>query len=267
MLFQKDFGPAPTCWLCLLVAHLIFHESQYLRIGLNLVICRCEKLNQSELMHGKMACFGCGLREMNNLEKMIAEKLSQSDVHFDASGADAKVQKIAHQDLVNYLKHHWDMVGKEESDIKLASRIEASLKEEPAEFEAFLSFWTGMWQRKWTQRVKLLIGNQTQDNKNSNEYSQPHDIESKWKKLNGRREVVELVVSNLVKNGELCATEILAENILKTELSKKVDFVNSKQQVIELLDAALHKARDLSKTVSPMIFVKVDRGYYRAATA
>ncbi len=218
-------------------------------------------------MHGEMVRLRSGLREMKNLEKMLAEKLSQSDVHFDASGADAKVQKIAHQDLINYLKHHWNMVGKEESDSRLANKIEATLREEPAEFEAFLSFWTGLWQRKWTQRVKLLIGNQTQYNKYSNECSQPSDIDSRWKKLNGRSEVVELVVSTLVKNGELCATEILAENILKTELSKKVDFVNSKEQVMELLDAALHKARDLAKTVSPMIFVKVDRGYYRAATA
>ncbi len=218
-------------------------------------------------MHGKLACFGSGLREMDSLEKKLAEKLNQSDVHFDASGADSKVQNIAHQDLVNYLKHHWGMVGKDESNLRLASRIEASLKEEPDEFEAFLSFWTGMWQRKWTQRVKLLIGDQTKDNINSNEISQPREIESQWQKLNGRREVVELVVSTLVKNGELCATEILAENILKTELSKKINFVNSKQQVMELLDAALHKARDLAKTVSPIIFVKVDRGYYRAAAA
>ncbi len=217
-------------------------------------------------MHGKMAHFRRGLREMDNLEKMLAEKLSQSDVHFDASGADAKVQKIAHQDLINYLKHHWNMVGKE-CDFRLASKIEALLIDEPAEFEEFLSFWTGMWQRKWTQRVKLLIGDQTQDNKNSSACSQPRDVELLWKKLKGRKEVVDLIVSALVKNGELCATEILAENILKTELVKKTDFVNTKEQTLELLDAALRKARDLAKTVSPMIFVKVDRGYYRPATA
>jgi hypothetical protein len=206
------------------------------------------------------------MRQMNNLEIMLAEKMNQSDIHFDASGADAKVLRIAYQDLKNYLKHYWNMFGKEESDFTLTNRIEKMLKDEPVEFEMFLSVWTGMWLKKWAQRVKLLLGDQVQDKSTLSQNSGSSDVEALWKKLESRQELVELVVSTLIKNGELCATEILAENVLKSELAKNPVLADGREQVLKLLHAASNKAREMAKCLSPLIFVKVDKGYYHTAT-
>jgi len=214
----------------------------------------------------KMACFGTGLRQMNNLETMLAEKMHQSDIHFDASGADVKVLRIAYRDLINYLKYYWKLIGKESSEFKVASKIEKILKDEPTEFEMFLAVWTGMWLKKWAQRVKLLLGDQVQDKSVSGPSSGSCDVEGLWEKLEGKKEIVELIVSALVKNGELCATEILAENILKTEFAKNASLNNGTEQVLRLLEAALCRAREMAKCVNPLIFVKVDKGYYRKAT-
>ena len=203
---------------------------------------------------------------MNNLETMLAEKIRQSDIHFDASGADAKVLRIAYRDLINYLKHYWKMVGKESSEVKVASKIEKMLKDEPTEFEMFLSVWTGMWLKKWTQRVKLVLGDQVQDKSVPGLNSTSGDVEASWQKLEGKQEIIELVVSSLVKNGELCATEILAENILKAEFGKKTSVANDTKQVLRLLEAALSRSREMAKCVNPLIFVKVDKGYYRTTT-
>jgi len=213
----------------------------------------------------KMACFGTGLRQMNNLETMLAEKMRQSDIHFDASGADVKVLRIAYRDLINYLKHYWNMVGKESSEFKVAGKIEKMLKDAPTEFEMFLSVWTGMWLKKWAQRVKLLLGDQVQDKNMSGLNLISGDVEASWQKLEGKQEIIELVVSSLVKNGELCATEILAENILKTEFAKNTSVANGTKQVLRLLETALCRAREMAKCVNPLIFVKVDKGYYRTA--
>lgn len=203
---------------------------------------------------------------MNNLETMLAEKMNQSDIHFDALGADEKVLRIAHQDLINYLRHHWNLVGKETSNFEVASEIERLGKDEPAEVEAFLSVWAGMWLRKWTQRVKLVLSEQGSDKNKSSTNFVPSNAEHLWTQLKGRQEIVELVVSSLVKNGELCATEILAENILKTELGKNASQANSKEQVLGLLNAALRRAREMAQNTGPLIFVKVDKGYYRSVT-
>ena len=201
---------------------------------------------------------------MNNLETMLAQRMSQSDIRFDALGADEKVLRVAHQDLINYLKHHWNMVGKETSNLELVSKIDRLLREEPAEFEVFLSVWTGMWLRKWSQRVKLLLGEQAVSNKPRTN-SVPSNAEHLWRRLKGRREIVELVVSSLVKNGEICGTEIVAENILEAELGKKnTGQVYSKEQTLGLLNAALCRAREIAQITGPLIFVKVDKGYYRS---
>jgi hypothetical protein len=204
---------------------------------------------------------------MNNLETMLAQRMNESDIRFDTLGADEKVLRVAHQDLVNYLKHHWNMVGKETSNFELVSKTERLLKEEPDEFEVFLSVWVGMWLRKWSQRVKLLLGEQVVSNENKpRTNSAPSNVEHLWAKQKGKQEIVELVVSSLVKNGELCATEILAENILKTELGNNTDRMNSKEQMLALLNAALRRAREIAQNTGPLIFVKVDKGYYRSAT-
>ena len=202
---------------------------------------------------------------MNNLETMLAEKMHQSDIHFDPSGADAEVLRIAHRDLINYLKHYWKIVGKESSDFKVASKIEKMLKDEPAEFEMFLCVWTGMWLKKWAQRVKLVLGDQVQDKSISRLNSTSGDVEASWQKLEGKREIIELIVSSLVKNGELCATEILAENILKAEFARNTSVTDGTKQVLRLLEAALCRSREMAKCVNPLIFVKVDKGYYRTA--
>lgn len=225
-----------------------------------------EELSESKLpVQQEVACFRVGLRKMNSLDRVLAEKMNQSDIHFDALGADEKVLRIAHQDLVNYLKHHWNMVGKETSNFELVSKIDRLLKEEPAEFEAFLSVWTGMWLRKWSQRVKLLLGEQVVSNENKpRTFSATSNVEHLWAQLKGKQEIVELIVSSLVKNGELCGTEILAENILKMELGKNTGQVNSKEQTLALLNAALRRAREIAQNTGPLIFVKVDKGYYRS---
>lgn len=202
---------------------------------------------------------------MTNLETMLAQRMNQSDMRFDALGADEKVLRVAHQDLINYLKHHWNMVGKETSNLELASKIDRLLREEAAEFEVFLSVWVGMWLRKWSQRVKLLLGEEVVSNENKpRTFSAPSNVEHLWAQLKARQRIVELVVSSLVKNGELCGTEILAENILKMELGKNTDQVNSIEQTLGLLNAALRRAREIAQNTGPLIFVKVDKGYYRS---
>jgi hypothetical protein len=47
------------------------------------------------------------------------------------------------------------------------------------------------------------------------------NAEPLWRKIERKQELQEVVVSTLIKNGEVCGTEILAENLLKMELGEK----------------------------------------------
>lgn len=202
---------------------------------------------------------------MNFVEIILNEKLKEADPALDLMGSDRKVLQVAFQDFTNYLKFHWNLIGKEANNFELVEKMERFFKENPAEMEAYLTVWTGIWLKKWKERVKLLIGNQ-----NTNKWSKVAktlaDSEPLWKKLERKQEIIELVVSTLIKNGEICGIEILSENLLKMELGERKNAVilNEKEHILAVLNSALHKAREMAQSKGPLIFVKIDKGYYSA---
>jgi hypothetical protein len=201
---------------------------------------------------------------MNFVEIMIGEKLKDADPALDIMGSDRKVLQVACQDFTNYLKFHWNLIGKEANQCELVDKLDKLFKEDAAELDAFLTVWTGIWFKKWKERVKLLIGNQ-----NANKWNKMSktlaNAEPLWRKIEHKLELQEVVVSTLIKNGELCGTEILAENLLKMELGEKnYENVSDRDCLFATLNNALRKAREMAQSKGPLIFVKVDKGYYDA---
>ena len=199
---------------------------------------------------------------MNFIEILLSEKLKEIDPTMDVFGSDRKVLQIACQDLTNYLKVHWNLVGKEANECELVDMLEKFFNENPNELEEFLGIWTGIWLKKWKERVKLLIGNE-----NSNRWNKVTKIlsnaEPLWRKLSNRQEMQELVTSTLIKNAEICGTSILAENLLKMELGEKSrEYLNEEEQAMNVINNTLRKARELTRSKGPLIYVKIDKGYY-----
>ena len=198
---------------------------------------------------------------MNFLEIILAEKLKDADPALNVTGSDRKVLQVACQDLTNYLKYHWNLMGKEANQCELVERLEHYFKENPGELEEFLAVWIGVWFKKWKERVKLLIGDQ-----NANRWNRVartlSSAEPYWRKLEHKQEIQEVVTATLIKNGEICGTEILAENLLKIELSEKhVQCLSDKERVFTVVNNALRKARGMAQSEGPLIFVKIDKGY------
>jgi len=204
---------------------------------------------------------------MNFIEIMLAEKLKDADPALNITGSDRKVLQVACEDLTNYLKYHWNLIGNEASQCELVERLEHFFKENPTELEEFLTIWTSIWFKKWKERVKLLIGNQ-----NANRWNRVsktlNNAEPYWKNLAHKQELREIVAATLIKNGEICGTEILSDNLLKMELGeKRTQGLSDKEQVFFILNNALRKARDMAQSKGPLIFVKIDKGYYSATNA
>ena len=201
---------------------------------------------------------------MNFLEIMLGEKLKDTDPALDVAGSDRKVLQVACQDFTNFLKFHWDLIGKDASQCELVEKLEKLFKENPSELEEFLTVWVGIWFKKWKQRVKLLIGQQ-----NANKWRKAskhlHNAEPLWRKIEHKQEIQEVVVATLIKNGEICGTEILSENLLKMELGgKSVRNLKDTELVFTVANNALRKARGMAQSQGPLIFVKIDKGYYSA---
>jgi hypothetical protein len=200
---------------------------------------------------------------MNFIEILLSEKLREVNPTLEVFGSDRKVLQIACQDLTNYLKVHWNLVGKEASECELVERLEKFFNENQAELDEFLGIWTRTWFRKWKERVKLLIGNE-----NSKKWDKAtkvlNNAEPLWGKLSNRQEMQEMLTSTLIKNGELCGTSILAENLLKMEIGeKRKEPFNTQEYVINVVNNSLRKARELAHSKGPLIYVKIDKGYYQ----
>jgi len=199
---------------------------------------------------------------MNFVEIMIGEKLRESDSALDIMGSDRKVLQVACEDFTNYVKFHWELMGKETNQLELVGKLEQLFREDRAELEAFLNVWIGVWFKKWKERVKLLIGEESAQ-KWSKVSKTINNAEPFWRKLEHKQEMKELIVGTLIKNGEICGTEILSENLLKIELGeKRVQLLSEKERVMIAVNNALRKGRDMAQSKGPLIFVKIDKGYY-----
>jgi hypothetical protein len=203
---------------------------------------------------------------MNFVEIMIGEKLKEADPALDITGADRKVLQVACQDFTNYLKFQWNLIGKEANQCDIVEKLEKLFKDDSAELDVYLKIWSGIWFKKWKERVKLLIGNQNANrwNKMAKTLS---DAEPLWRKIEHKQELQEIVVATLIKNGEICGTEILAENLLKMELGEKnLQNYGDKERVFITVNNALRKAREMAQSHGPLIFVKIDKGYYNTTS-
>lgn len=201
---------------------------------------------------------------MNFVEIVLTEKLKDADPALDILGSDRKVLQVACQDFTNYLKFQWGLIGKEANNFELVERMERLFKENPPELEEFITVWVGIWLKKWKERVKLMIGNQNQ-NKWDKVAKTLSVAEPLWRNLMHKQEITEIVVGTLIKNGEICGTEILAENLLKMELGEKCNHsLNEKEQTLTVLNCSLRKAREMAQSRGPLIFVKIDKGYFSA---
>ena len=140
--------------------------------------------------------------------------------------------------------------------------MEQLREEDSAEFDSFLSVWSGIWLRKWKQRINLLIGKQSEKETSKAPENVSKD-ESLWTKLECKEEIIGIVVSALIKNAEICGTRVIAENIVKIETCKRSSQdINSKKQVFKILNNSLRRAREITQTTGPLIAIKVDKRYY-----
>lgn len=194
----------------------------------------------------------------------MSEKLTEKNPLIDVLGADRKVLQIACQDLTNYLRVHWNLIRKDTDQCDVVDRLEKFFEENPDELEEFITVWSGIWLKKWGERVKLLIGNEN-SKKWNNVTRILNNADPIWTRLSNRTQMADIVISTLIRNGEICGTSILAENLLKMELGdEKRNYDNEKEQTLNVVNNALKKARDLTQSKGPLIFVKVDKGYYQA---
>jgi len=194
---------------------------------------------------------------MNSVEKLISDKIKKIDSTLDFQGSDRKVLQLACKDFANYMKFNC----KSTYNLRLEEKLEKFSREETAELESFLTIWTAIWMKKWQERVKLFIGNQSR-----NEFNELYKTLDKagpiWQTLDCKEELIDIAESTLINNGEICGTQILAEYTLKVELAKNNLNLTDKAQALTFLNNVMNRAHEIAKTSGPLMFVEASKAYY-----
>ncbi len=191
---------------------------------------------------------------MSVIEEMISSKFQKIDPITNSQDYDRKVIRLACKDFVNCMKHEAKISVEEGFENKL----EKIALEQHLEFDSFLTVWVGMWIKKWKERVKLVIGKKQIETSKTSEKSNII-----WKKNQFKEEIIDIIMCALINNGEICGTEIIAQHILKQELSKNDINFDDKKQTLTFLENILHSTRDIAKTSGPLMFVEINKAYYK----
>lgn len=198
---------------------------------------------------------------MDFLLLLLSESLRKRAPQLDLGGADRKILYIAIEDLKNYLRVHWNLMGKETAESELRERVRQYFHQRTEELEALVDFWTGMWMRKWNERVKLVIGDKNHRHlKNIHEFSD--ESRSRWRHTGSWRGIEEMAIEALIRNGEICGTSALAESLLKSESGHLAQKKIRRDDLIVVVNNLFKRARQLSKSKGPLMFVKIDKRFW-----
>ena len=131
------------------------------------------------------------------------------------------------------------------------------------ELKSFLTIWIGKWMEKWRERVKLLVGNQSKEELTEH-YTNVAKAQPLWENLKFKEELIDIVMFELINNGEICGTAIIAEYVIKTNLTNNGFELNA-EKTINFLNKLTHRAHEISKENGPLMFVEINKNYYNLA--
>jgi hypothetical protein len=60
---------------------------------------------------------------MNFIEVMLIESLRNRNPQLDLQGTDRRVLEIAHEDFMNFLRVHWQIMGNESAEYELIEKL------------------------------------------------------------------------------------------------------------------------------------------------
>ena len=197
---------------------------------------------------------------MNFLLLLLSESLRKRAPQLDLGGADRKILHIAIEDLNNYLKVHWRLIGNKTAQSELKEKVDKYFRERTEELEELVDFWAGMWMKKWNERVKLVIGDEEHRHlKNIHDFS--GESKSKWRRMRSWQEIEEMAIEALIRNGEVCGTSVMAERLLSSEFGQHGQ-TTDREDLIVVVNNLFKRARQLSKNSGPLMFIRIDKRFW-----
>lgn len=178
---------------------------------------------------------------------IIRDALEKKCPTLDLNGEDSCVLDLCVEDYYSYLKFlHSNF---QEIEPFFFSNLDPFIDPQKiAQIHEFTILFVNLWWKKYLERVKIVF----KQPPNTIRKRVPTTLSPKEKE-----ELLSLIISTLIKEGEICGTKIIANTLLAKHTSQKN---MTQKRKAELILELIKEAKKLSRLHGPLLFLKPKKG-------
>ena len=201
----------------------------------------------------------CGYRMSflirERLISIIADELRERIPQLRPYTSDYQMVLFAYQDLERWLRVNWGI----NSPHSLYAKLEEYLNKGYQDFKVFLEVWLDRWIEKWRERVKILLKPPKVSERYKENLRRARRI---YRGMKHRAELKNMVIRRLIKVGEICMVESIADNLIIGEIAKRLQRSGTNRLSLtinpfDLFNSISSKIDRLPKEKGPLIFLRV----------
>ncbi|RLE91688.1 MAG: hypothetical protein DRJ46_02005 [Thermoprotei archaeon] len=204
----------------------------------------------------------------NNSLKVVIYRLLAKKIEGLSTPENQTMSEIAVKDFLNYYKTTRNLLGIPGSTENAKYMLEDELEEHPVEIIKEIEDWLDNWLIKWRQRVKLTLSPIKEEKDIQKMEMQIAPVMSR---LTFIEELRDIVIGSLVKSGEICFTDLLADNIIKAALMSVAQYYTDKNKMIQvleknphiILEAVLKKVKSIKNFKGPLVTIRIEKRLFR----
>jgi predicted transcriptional regulator len=185
----------------------------------------------------------------------LAKELEKEIPDLDLYGAERKLLDFACKDLEAWLE-----VKREDANATEIEKI-SDVRENQEEIKAFLKVWTSQWLEKWRERVTLC---QKMPTFSLKQVKRKKKAKKLLELMEEGHELKKYVVQKLVNQGEICMSELIAENLVIEQIAYRLTPIKGKASASktemepwQILQEVLPNVNSLAKRKMPLIHMRV----------
>ena len=214
-----------------------------------------------------MKYWRAGLWRSNSL-KVVIYRLLAKKIEGLSTPENQTMSEIAVKDFLNYYKTTRNLLGIPGSSENAKYMLEDELEEHPIEMIKEIEEWLDNWLIKWRQRVKLTLSPIKEE---KDVQKMEMQIAPVMSRLTFIEELRDIVIGSLVKSGEICFTDLLADNIIKAALMSVAQYYTNKNKMIQvleknphiILEAVLKKVKSIKNFKGPLVTIRIEKRLFR----
>jgi len=204
----------------------------------------------------------------NNSLKVVIFRLLAKKIEGLSTPENQTMSEIAVKDFLNYYKTTRNLLGIPGSSENAKYMLEDELEEHPIEMIKEIEEWLDNWLIKWRQRVKLTLSPIKEE---KDVQKMEMQIAPVMSRLTFIEELRDIVIGSLVKSGEICFTDLLADNIIKAALMSVAQYYTNKNKMIQvleknphiILEAVLKKVKSIKNFKGPLVTIRIEKRLFR----